>query len=54
LCAARFVLGIAVGTASFVAPMYISEHSPVRLRGGMTAFNQFMITFGILIAYLAD
>lgn len=28
LCAARFVLGIAVGTASFVAPMYISEHSP--------------------------
>lgn len=54
LCAARFVLGIAVGTASFVAPMYISEHSPARLRGGMTAFNQFMITFGILIAYLAD
>jgi MFS family permease len=44
LCAARFVLGIAVGTASFVAPMYISEHSPARLRGGMTAFNQFMIS----------
>jgi sugar porter (SP) family MFS transporter len=54
LCAARFVLGIAVGTASFVAPMYISEHSPARLRGGMTAFNQFMITFGILVAYIAD
>jgi sugar porter (SP) family MFS transporter len=54
LCAARFVLGIAVGTASFVAPMYISEHSPARLRGGMTAFNQVMITFGILVAYLAD
>jgi MFS family permease len=34
--------------------MYISEHSPARLRGGMTAFNQFMITFGILVAYLAD
>lgn len=54
LCAARFVLGLAVGTASFVAPMYISEHSPGRLRGGMTAFNQLMITFGILVAYLAD
>jgi sugar porter (SP) family MFS transporter len=54
LCAARFVLGLAVGTASFVAPMYISEHSPARLRGGMTAFNQVMITFGILVAYLAD
>jgi MFS family permease len=48
------VLGIAVGTASFVAPMYISEHAPARLRGGMTAFNQFMITLGILVAYLAD
>ena len=54
LCASRFVLGLAVGTASFVSPMYISEHSPGRLRGGMTAINQVMITFGILIAYLAD
>lgn len=54
LCAARFVLGLAVGTASFVAPMYISEQSPPRLRGGMTALNQVMITFGILVAYLSD
>lgn len=54
LCVARFVLGLAVGTASFVAPMYISEHSPRRLRGGTTAFNQLMITFGILIAYVID
>lgn len=54
LCASRFVLGMAVGTASFVAPMYIAEHSPGRLRGGMTAINQVMITFGILIAYIAD
>ncbi|HZE15884.1 MAG TPA: sugar porter family MFS transporter, partial [Mycobacterium sp.] len=54
LCVARFVLGLAVGTASFVAPMYISEHSPKRVRGAMTTFNQFMITLGILIAYIAD
>ncbi len=54
LCAARFVLGLGVGTASFVAPMYISEQSPKHLRGGMTAFNQVMITFGIMIAYLSD
>jgi MFS family permease len=47
LCAARFVIGLGVGTASFVAPMYISEQSPRHLRGGMTAFNQVMITFGI-------
>lgn len=54
LIAARFVLGLSVGTASFVAPMYISEHAPKELRGGLTTFNQFMITLGILIAYLAD
>ncbi|MGH2836475.1 MAG: sugar porter family MFS transporter, partial [Solirubrobacteraceae bacterium] len=51
---ARGVLGLAVGTASFVAPMYIGEHSPKELRGGMTALNQVAITFGILIAYLID
>ncbi|MGH2876895.1 MAG: MFS transporter, partial [Solirubrobacteraceae bacterium] len=52
---ARGVLGIAVGTASFVAPMYISEQSPKHLRGGMTALNQLAITFGIFIAYfIAD
>lgn len=54
LCAARYVLGLGVGTASFVAPMYISEQSPKSLRGGMTALNQVMITFGILVAYLSD
>ncbi len=53
LCVARYVLGFAVGTASFVAPMYISEQAPKSLRGGLTSFNQIMITFGILIAYIA-
>jgi sugar porter (SP) family MFS transporter len=51
LCIARGVLGLAVGTASFVAPMYIGEHSPKELRGGMTALTQVAITFGILVAY---
>jgi sugar porter (SP) family MFS transporter len=51
---ARGVLGLAVGTASFVAPMYIGEHSPKELRGGMTALNQVAITSGILIAYFVD
>lgn len=54
LCVSRFVLGLGVGTASFVAPLYISEQSPKQLRGGMTALNQVMITFGILVAYLSD
>jgi len=36
LIIARFVLGIAVGAASFVSPMYISELAPKRIRGGVT------------------
>jgi MFS family permease len=51
---ARGVLGLAVGTASFVAPMYIGEHLPKELRGGTTALNQIAITSGILIAYFVD
>jgi sugar porter (SP) family MFS transporter len=54
LIVARFVLGFAVGTASFVAPMYISEMVPKQLRGGMTSFNQLMITSGILLAYIVN
>jgi sugar porter (SP) family MFS transporter len=54
LIAFRFVLGLSVGTASFVAPLYISEVSPPRVRGGLTSFNQLAVTSGILISYLVD
>ncbi len=54
LIAARFVLGISVGTASFVSPMYISELAPKRIRGGITSFNQLMIVSGIMAAYLVN
>jgi MFS family permease len=52
LIVARFVLGIAVGTASFVSPMYISELAPKRIRGGVTSFNQLMVVCGIFVAYI--
>jgi sugar porter (SP) family MFS transporter len=54
LIAARAVLGLAVGTASFVAPMYISELAPKRIRGGITSFNQLMIVSGIMAAYIVN
>ena len=54
LIAARFVLGLAVGTASFVSPMYISELAPKRIRGGVTSFNQLMIVSGIMAAYIVN
>ncbi|HZT84949.1 MAG TPA: sugar porter family MFS transporter [Gaiellaceae bacterium] len=54
ILASRFWLGLAVGTASFVAPMYIAELVPPRIRGGVVSFNQLMITTGILVAYIVD
>lgn len=54
LTGARLVLGLAVGAASFIAPMYISEMAPQRIRGGNVTFNQLMLTTGILVAYLAN
>jgi sugar porter (SP) family MFS transporter len=54
LIAFRVVLGLSVGTASFVAPMYIAEVAPPRVRGGLVTFNQLAITTGILLAYLVN
>jgi sugar porter (SP) family MFS transporter len=50
----RFLLGFSVGTASFVAPLYISEVAPPRVRGGLVSFNQLAVTSGILIAYIIN
>ncbi|HEY0387895.1 MAG TPA: sugar porter family MFS transporter [Gaiellales bacterium] len=54
LIAARCVLGLSVGTASFVSPMYIAELAPKRIRGGLVSFNQLMIVLGILAAYIVN
>jgi sugar porter (SP) family MFS transporter len=54
ILAGRFWLGLAVGCASFVSPMYIAELVPPRIRGGVVSFNQLMITLGILVAYVVD
>jgi sugar porter (SP) family MFS transporter len=54
ILAGRFWLGLAVGTASFVSPMYIAEIVPPRIRGGVVSYNQLMITSGILVAYIVD
>ncbi len=47
----RILVGIAIGVASFTAPLYISEIAPVDLRGRLVSFNQIAMTSGILIAY---
>jgi SP family galactose:H+ symporter-like MFS transporter len=54
LLAMRVVIGLAVGSASMVAPMFIAEIAPPRLRGGLVSLNQLAITSGILAAFLVD
>ena len=54
LVAARFFLGLAVGMASFTAPLYLAEIAPQSVRGGMISMYQLMITIGILAAFLSD
>ena len=52
--AARFLGGIAIGMASMLAPLYIAEVSPARIRGRLVALNQMAIVSGILLAYLVN
>jgi SP family galactose:H+ symporter-like MFS transporter len=54
LIVARFFLGIAIGVASFTAPLYLSEISPQRVRGSMISMYQLMITIGIVMAFLSN
>jgi SP family arabinose:H+ symporter-like MFS transporter len=51
---ARFAGGLAIGVASMLAPIYIAEISPARVRGRMVALNQMTIVSGILLAYLVN
>jgi sugar porter (SP) family MFS transporter len=54
LLVARVIIGLAVGSASMVVPLYIGEIVPPRVRGGLVSLNQLAITVGILSSYLID
>jgi sugar porter (SP) family MFS transporter len=54
LLAARIIIGLAVGSASMVVPLFIGEVVPPRIRGAMVSLNQLAITIGILGSYLID
>jgi len=54
LAIGRVIVGVAIGVASFTAPLYISEVSPANVRGKLVSLNQLMITIGIVASYLAD
>ncbi len=54
LVAARMLGGLGVGAALIVAPMYIAEIAPAKIRGRMVSFNQLNIVVGISVAYASN
>jgi sugar porter (SP) family MFS transporter len=54
LIAARVIIGLAVGSAALVVPLYLSEIAPTEVRGAVTSLNQMMIVCGILAAFIVN
>ena len=50
----RIMAGIAIGIASMVSPMYISEIAPPDKRGSLVSINQLGIVTGILVIYFVN
>src|SRR6056297_3230368 len=50
----RITGGLAVGAASVLAPAYISEIAPPRIRGGLATLQQLMIVVGLFVAFLSN
>lgn len=54
LIIARLIGGFGVGMASVLAPLYISELAPPKIRGRLVALYQLSIVIGILLAYFSN
>jgi SP family myo-inositol transporter-like MFS transporter 13 len=52
MIAGRSIIGLAVGAASFVVPLYIAELAPAKFRGQLVTLNVLFITLGQVVAYL--
>jgi sugar porter (SP) family MFS transporter len=51
---ARMLGGVAVGLALLIAPIYIAEISPARLRGRFVSFNQLNIVIGFSAVFFSN
>jgi sugar porter (SP) family MFS transporter len=54
LVIARMIGGFGVGASLIIAPMYIAEISPPKIRGTMVSFNQLNIVLGISTAFFTN
>ncbi|MGI4955091.1 MAG: sugar porter family MFS transporter [Janthinobacterium lividum] len=52
LLAGRLLVGIGIGGASMLTPLYLAEIAPAQERGALVSFNQLAVTLGILVSYL--
>ena len=52
LLAGRLTVGLGIGGASMLTPLYLAEIAPARERGALVSFSQLAVTAGILAAYL--
>jgi len=54
LLVSRFIGGIAIGMASALAPIYISEVAPPEFRGRLGMLQQLAIVSGILLSFISN
>jgi MFS transporter, SP family, sugar:H+ symporter len=54
LIVGRIIGGLGVGVASVIAPAYIAEVAPARIRGRLGSLQQLAIVTGIFVALLVD
>jgi SP family galactose:H+ symporter-like MFS transporter len=52
LLAGRVLVGVGIGGASMLTPLYLAEISPARERGALVSLNQLAVASGILVSYL--
>jgi len=54
LVIARMIGGLGVGASLIIAPMYIAEIAPPKIRGSLVSINQLNIVLGISVAFFTN
>ncbi|MBX9578243.1 MAG: sugar porter family MFS transporter [Chthoniobacterales bacterium] len=54
LLLARTLFGVAIGIASFITPIYISEIAPKKIRGTLMSLYIMLIATGVLMAFVSN